>query len=185
MTTFPTPDHIRYAQSTAITVFAETGFYRWPSAVLAQAILESAGWTKLAGKNNGLGIKDFRPGHGTTNLTHETINGVDRVLPQPFADFESIEACYLSNAYLFTKVKRYRDAGCLTAPAAETFIRRMGPIYATAPNYVDTLLKICRDRKLYQYDQAHGPSAEPKPSAPAPAPAPTGFWAWVKSILGA
>lgn len=169
---FPTPDHIRWAQDSALRVHAATGFYRWPSVALGQALLESGGWVHLSGRNNGLGIKDFRPGHGTSRTTHETINGVDRILPQPFADFDTPFDCYLSHAYLFTRVGVYRDA--LTARDAESFIRAMSPHYATAPNYVSVLLQICRDRNLYAYDQsvAGPPVAAPPPSQASRSPAP-------------
>jgi flagellum-specific peptidoglycan hydrolase FlgJ len=165
---FPTPDHIDYAQFSANTVFAATGFYRWPSVALAQAKLESAGWTRLSGRNNGLGIKDFRPGHGTSRTTHETINGQDLVVSQPFADFESVEACYDSHAWLFWNAKNHDGtkiyADALHAPDAESFTRAMAKHYATSPVYATTLISIMRQGGYYRYDQPHGPPTTPPPS---------------------
>ena len=75
--TFPTQEHILAAQEAADYWKDQSGFYVWPSVTLAQAVIESANWTRLSGVNNGFGIKatpaQIEAGQATYVWTHEVV----------------------------------------------------------------------------------------------------------------
>lgn len=174
--TFPTAEHIAAAQQAADRVKALTGFYCWPSATLAQALIESASWTRLSGKNNGFGVKatiaQREAGKATLRTTKEVIGGKEVKIDAWFADYDSLEEAYQAHAMLFVRVGVYKDG--LTAKTAKDFVRAIGPHYATAPTYAATIINVMDRLKLEQYDK---PAATPAPvPSPAPNPAPVGWF---------
>ena len=162
--TFPTSEHVQAAQEAADLWKQKTGVYVWPSVTLAQADIESAGWTKLAGVNNGFGIKatkaQIEAGDGTYVWTQEVVNGQRVKVKAWFANFATLALAYSEHARIPATVKAYSAAWKATTPQA--FIEAAGPHYATAPDYAETIIATIERLNLTQYD---------KPSAgPAPAP---------------
>lgn len=135
------------------------------SVTIAQWIIESASGKSLSGKNNCFGIKATKDqiarGLATLKMTHETINGVYQPLPQWFADFDSLDACFLAHAHLLASSPYYVKAQ--HAPTPDAYAMALQGIYATGiPDhpYGETLITVMRQNNLYQFDQQ-----------PAPAPA--------------
>lgn len=173
--TFPTQEHIDAAQTAAARVKADTGFYCWPSVTLAQAVIESARWTILSGKNNGFGIKatqaQIAAGKATSRTTREVINGKNVMIDAWFADFASLADAYEAHARLFVRVGVYAPA--LKAATADAFLAGIAPHYATDPSYQRVIQGVMRDLNLYRYDAPSAPlSPAPPPPAPVPSPAP-------------
>jgi len=111
---------------------------------LAQWALES-GWGAHQPGNNCFGIKSYAGCYGIQMLsTIEYVNGVGTAMPQAFATFPSLEACFEHHAALFTKSKSYAKAWSryLADPNLETLIREIAVTYATDPGYADRLLQI-------------------------------------------
>ena len=185
---FNNQEHIQAAKTAASRFKLKTGFFCWPSASLAQAQLESAGWTILSGKNNGFGIKatpaQIKAGQYTMCPTHEIIDGRRVTINAPFANYDSLADAYEAHAELFVRVKLYSSA--VSAKTARQFVIEMAQHYATAEKdpdpkkrYSYILLGMMDKYNLYQYDGtasvvsantvAGQPSSLDKAKAKAPA----------------
>ncbi len=113
---------------------------------VAQWALES-GWGAHQPGNNCFGIKAFPGCHGVQSLeTFEVVKGVRQRLVQDFATFEVLSECFQKHAELICKSSsyrqvwnRYRDSKCLVS-----LVQGIAPIYATAQNYDQSLLKIIK-----------------------------------------
>ena len=163
---FPTREHIEAAQYAADYWKAKAGVYVWPSVTLAQALIESAGWTKLSGKNNGFGIKasaaQIAAGNASYVWTKEERNGVLVSEQHYFADFPSLSDAYVDHGRLLATLKPYRAAQ--RATDAISFLDGLGA-YATASNYRATIRSVMDRLKLQQYD-VPGERPAPAPSKP-------------------
>ena len=165
-------DELRQAVSSAIACEANTGV---PAELLvAQFGLES-GWGKHMPGNNCFGIKEYAGAFGRQLLqTHEWFTeaelarflagdaartaeptGQSNVLRKEyavrdwFATFRSLAACFDRRAQLFLagRYKPFADQ-YLKDGDAETLIRGIAPIYATAPGYADTLLQLVSQKNI-------------------------------------
>lgn len=143
----------------------------------AQCILESAWLTKLSGSHNCFGIKSYL-GEWRRELvtTHEWFTDAElraflardsartAVLASPrlqngqrkyyevkdwFAAFPTYAACFARRAVMFTE-GAYLAAwrAYQQRPDLEAFVRAVGPIYATAPNYADQILELARSPEV-------------------------------------
>ena len=171
---FPTQEHIDAAQKAADHWFAKTGHYAWPSVALAQAADESDYWTHLAAPNNGFGITatkaEIEAGQARYRWTHEFEGG--RLVPKQrwFAAYASLEDAYMAHARILTDLSVYHDAW--SAPDADTFLARIAPHYASAPNYAGVIRGYMRRLDTYSYDRKPAAPARKSPLAhPAVAPA--------------
>lgn len=167
--TFPTQEHIDAAKEAADRVYVATGFYAWPSAALAQADIESAGWTRLTGVNNGFGIKatsaQQAAGNFTMCPTHEFVNGRSVAVSAPFVNFASLADAYEQHAMLFVRVKLYAAGAAAKTP--RQFVVEIAKHYATAPNYAQVVIGIMDKLDLYQYDDpVHGAATQTTPIQP-------------------
>lgn len=166
---FPNAEHIKAAQEAADYWKEKTGVYVWPSVTLAQALIESAGWTKLSGKNNGFGIKATQAerdaGNASYVWTTEVKGGQTVKVQQWFADYPSLTDAYIAHGRVLATVKAYKAAW--GAKDARSFVQGIGA-YATAPNYRASILAVMDRMKLEQYDQPGTPITVPAKPAPNP-----------------
>lgn len=109
---------------------------------LPQAIFESA-WGAHAPGNNCLGIKANGRGSGTQNIpTREFVKGQWITVPLAFEVYPSIEACFEDHGWLLANGAPYAAAWRQFKADSNTaaFILAIGKVYATAPNYGQTIL---------------------------------------------
>lgn len=140
---------LRLAAQSAIACEDKTGC---PAELtIAQWALES-GWGNHAPGNNCFGIKYYKGAFGRQTLaTTEYINGKLVSLPQDFATFPSLEACFEKHALLITKGTRYRPAYLRFAitGSLSQLVRDIAPIYAPGnTKYVDGVLSILAMRQV-------------------------------------
>lgn len=155
------------------------------SVTIAQWVIES-GWGQfVSGKNNYFGIKatqdQIASGNATSRWTHETFHGVYHPIQQWFADYDSIDDCFISHARLLSTSPYYWKARQAATP--DEYAMALQGIYATGiPGhpYGEVLIKTMKSNALYAYD------SPPAPAAVAPFPLPeVGSPSWVQSSLNA
>lgn len=160
---FPTQEHITAAQDAADDERAKSGVYVFPSVALVQAAIESAGWTKLSGTNNGFGIKATQAqrdaGEATLVWTREVVGGQSVKVQQWFANYASLREAYAAHAHLLATSRYYEKARRDTN--AEQFLIDIAHSYATDPSYAQVCLSVMRRGDYARYDIL-------SPKAPAP-----------------
>ena len=166
---FPTQEHIDAAETAADRLYPPTGFYAWPSAALAQALIESDGWTKLAAPNNGFGIKatpdQIKAGKAAYVWTWEEIGGRAVKMQAWFAAYDTLADAYQAHAELFVRVGLYDKARHDNNP--RQFVVDMAPHYASAKNYPAVIIDAMDRLNLYQFDHPdHKISATTPPLKP-------------------
>lgn len=119
-----------------------------PSVCIAQAALES-GWNLKA--RTLFGIK----GKGFTATTTEYYYGHRTVIQDSFRSYPTVAAAVVGYYDFITKTPRYRLA-CNNKSAGDTVYRLIhtvdGKPYATAPRYVERVLKIIKQYDLTKWD---------------------------------
>lgn len=118
---------------------------KYPELVVAQWRLESAGGTKVSGKNNIAGLK----GKGTTKSTIEYVNGKQVEIRDDFLDFETVDDCieYLVERW-YKDYKGYKGVNnASTAELAAKMLVSEG--YATDPLYAEKLVRIMSKQSQY------------------------------------
>lgn len=138
----------------------------FPSVIIAQAILES-GWGEsgLAKQyNNHFGMKK---GSGTnyggwggqtvTLKTKEVINGQSVTIDGVFRVYPDLRSSIVDHNGLFYTLSRYKDVLKATTPREQiTAIKNGG--YATAANYVDSVMAVVESNNLTRFDATAAPS---------------------------
>lgn len=123
------------------------------SPIIAQAILESAwGKSKLAGYNNFFGLKAGSSYKGKTVdfKTKEEIKGKTVEITDTFRAYSSLSAC-VKGYFDFIHTDRYKALQDVTAPR-EYLEKIKAAGYATASNYVPSLIAVIEKYNLTQYD---------------------------------
>jgi flagellum-specific peptidoglycan hydrolase FlgJ len=111
---------------------------------VAQWALES-GWGSHQPGNNCFGIKVYEGCYGSQSLqTTEVIHGVTQQLPQEFATFPNLAACFEKHASLICQGSRYAPAWSAysQSPNLQALVHGIAPIYSTSPSYAETLLEL-------------------------------------------
>ena len=111
---------------------------------IAQWAVES-GWGAHQPGNNCFGIKAYSGCYGIQLLkTSEFINGSLQMMQREFATFPTLTACFEKHAELICKGMPYRRAWqeFETSKSITALVQSIAPIYATAPNYAETLLGV-------------------------------------------
>lgn len=126
-----------------------------PSLTMAQAIVES-GWGRsgLTAKSNNLfGIKAGGSWKGAVceYPTKEYVNGVYISVTGKFRAYPSLDASMEDHGAFLAKLPQYRKViGETDYRKACEAVKAGG--YATAPDYVETLVNCIERYKLYEYD---------------------------------
>lgn len=129
----------------------------FPSVLIAQAILES-GWGKstLASKYNNLfGIKVSAgwSGPGVNLKTNEIFDGVETTVTSAFRVYDNWKQSIADRNKFLRENPRYTKAGVFTATDPLEQIKALKQAgYATAENYVDSLLNIVQLYDLQKFD---------------------------------
>lgn len=121
----------------------------WASLSLAQFAMESAWGARTTGKYNYFGIKAKT---GTLVWTHEYIHGVNTPIQQTFADYNSPQEAFNAHAELLTSPTGHYAKALPTIGSLEAYVKAIGPIYATDPNYAAEILNLIHSNQLTQYD---------------------------------
>lgn len=119
-----------------------------PSVCIAQAILES-GWNLNA--STLFGIK----GKGFTTSTNEYINGEWVKIQDSFKKYPNISASVIGYYDFITTTPRYKNVVCNEdyKKAVYYLIHTTdGCPYATAPNYINTIIQLIEDYNLTEFD---------------------------------
>lgn len=136
------------------------------SPILAQAILESAwGKSKLAENNNFFGLKagSSYKGATVTMQTSEEVNGKRVTISDTFRAFKSVDAG-VKGYFDFINTKRYENLKGVSDPETYlTNIKKDG--YATASNYVASLMGVIAGYNLTSYDDKKTEAASVKKDA--------------------
>lgn len=121
------------------------------SVCLAQGALES-GWGEcVIGEYNLFGRKWNGTGNYLEKQTEEYYDGQWQTIIAKFQAYASLEEAIEDWCILLTKEPVYEP--CLTyRQNAEEFVKELGPIYATDPEYADKVLAIIAANELKQYD---------------------------------
>jgi flagellum-specific peptidoglycan hydrolase FlgJ len=125
------------------------------SVTIAQAILES-GWgrTGLATRDHNLfGIKGEGPAGSTDRRTREFVRGRWVTITAAFRRYHSAAESVVDHARLLATNRAYR-AAMSVRDDAHAFARRLQGVYATAPNYAQTLSGLINQYNLEAYDVA-------------------------------
>lgn len=136
----------------------------FPSVIIAQAILES-GWGESAltkTYNNHFGMKK---GSGTnyggwggqtvTLKTGEVINGQRVTINGVFRVYPSLQASIIDHNGLFYTLSRYKAVLTAKTPQEQIQAIKNGG-YATATNYVNSVMKVINDNNLTRFDTMLG-----------------------------
>lgn len=147
----------KYAPKYGISVY---------SPIIAQAILESAwGKSKLAENNNFFGLKagSSYKGATVTMQTSEEINGKRVTISDTFRAFKTVDAG-VKGYFEFINTQRYENLKGVTDPETYlTNIKKDG--YATASNYVASLMGVIAGYNLTSYDDKKTEAAPVKKEA--------------------
>jgi flagellar protein FlgJ len=111
---------------------------------VAQWALES-GWGMHQPGNNCFGIKAYQGCYGCQVLeTTEVCHGVIKQLPQEFATFPTLGACFEKHAKLICQGAPYSQAWSEYGQSKnlEGLICGIAPIYSTSPRYSELLLEL-------------------------------------------
>lgn len=127
-----------------------------PSVLIAQAALESNwGKSSLAAKyNNYFGIKagSSWKGKTVTMSTREVVNGISVTKDSVFRAYDSPAESIADRNKLLLNNKRYKEvAKAKTAQEQAQAIRSAG--YATATNYVTSIMNIVNSHNLTELDE--------------------------------
>jgi flagellum-specific peptidoglycan hydrolase FlgJ len=125
------------------------------SVTIAQAILES-GWgrTGLATRDHNLfGIKGEGPAGSADHRTREFVRGQWVTITAAFRRYHSAAESMVDHARLLATNRAYR-AAMAVRDDAHAFVRRLQGVYATAPNYAQTLSGLINRYNLEAYDVA-------------------------------
>lgn len=149
----------------------------FPSVIIAQAILES-GWGQSAlakQYNNHFGMKK---GSGTnyggwngqtvTLKTGEVINGQSVTVNGVFRVYPSLQASIIDHNGLFFTLSRYKSVLTAKTPREQIQAIKNGG-YATATNYVNSVMNVINDNNLTRFDMTgggSGPGSGTTPSTP-------------------
>ena len=146
---------IREVAPVIVRVATEKG-YKYPSAIIAQAICES-GWgdSKLASKyHNYFGLKCGSSWSGkSVNMTTKEEYKVGTITNirdnfRVFDDFDDGIRGYFE----FINTSRYKNLKGVKSP--EEYVRRLkADGYATSSKYVDNIMRVIRDNKLTRFDR--------------------------------
>ncbi len=135
----------------------------FPSVIMGQAIVES-GWGQSGlskNYNNFFGMKasnsQFSPfwipnvSPVSQMLTREVVNGNDITVNANWRVYNSLAESIADHNALIGKAKRYAAALTARTPREQLQAIKNGG-YATAPNYVDTIMNVIDRYNLTQYD---------------------------------
>lgn len=139
----PTQDIVVCAQNCQKT------YGLWASLSLAQYATESAWGSRCTGKYNYFGIKAKT---GSLVWTHEYVNGKSIPEQQIFADYNSPQEAFNAHAELLTSPTGHYAKALPTIGNLEAYVKAIGPIYATDPNYAAEILNLIHSNQLTQYD---------------------------------
>ena len=128
--------------------------YGVPAAVtIAQAIDESAwGQSSLAAQDNNLfGIKGTGPAGSVSLPTQEFENGQWVTITAQFRMYSSVAESIADHANLLA-TSGYYSAAMASRQAPNGFAQALTGVYATDPNYGNTLVGLMRRYNLYRFD---------------------------------
>ena len=111
---------------------------------VAQWAVES-GWGAHQPGNNCFGIKAYAGCYGVETLeTCEVIGGVTKNVEREFAMFPTLTACFQEHARLICEAAPYQKAWdeYKHSKSIAELVKQIAPIYATAPSYAKTLLRV-------------------------------------------
>ncbi|HZS55376.1 MAG TPA: glucosaminidase domain-containing protein [Bryobacteraceae bacterium] len=111
---------------------------------VAQWALES-GWGTHQPGNNCFGIKAYEGCYGCQVLdTTEVDHGIAKELPQEFATFPNLAACFEKHAQLICQGAPYAHAWCeyQESKNLERLICGIAPVYSTSPRYATLLMEL-------------------------------------------
>lgn len=120
----------------------------------AQALIESKrGNSELTVKAcNLFGIKGTYEGQYVLMWTTEYYNGAAQKVLARFRKYPSWLESINDHSSMFNRLKRYENLrGCFDWKKATILVKQDG--YATDPNYTDTLQRVIRVYKLYEWDE--------------------------------
>lgn len=136
-----------------------------PASVTMAQVIQEGGWDFTpSGKNNLGGITakvkgatfPFKPGTplepATLCWTHENWQGKRVSCQRWFKDFPSLEAFFTAHAKLLATGAPYAHARTLL-PDPIKFVHALTGVYATAPNYGDSLAAIIQGSNLTRFDR--------------------------------
>jgi flagellum-specific peptidoglycan hydrolase FlgJ len=134
---------------------AQTSQHAWKipaSVTLAQWALESD-WGKAMpeGSNNPFGIKARASDPFVEAQTREVIDGQDVTIVAKFRRFASLNEAFGQHGRLLATAGAYFYARTL-AGNPDAFADALTGVYATDPNYGESLKKMMKTYDLYQYD---------------------------------
>ena len=128
--------------------------YGVPAAVtIAQAIDESAwGQSSLAAQNNNMfGIKGSGPAGSVSLPTQEFENGQWVSITAQFRVYNNVAESIADHANLLA-TSGYYSAAMANRQAPNSFAQALTGVYATDPNYGNTLVGLMRRYNLYRFD---------------------------------
>lgn len=150
----------------------------FPSVIIAQAILESSwGESALAKKyNNHFGMKKGSgtnyggwSGQTVTLKTGEVINGQSITIDGVFRVYPDLKASIVDHNGLFFTLSRYKAVLTAKTPREQIQAIKNGG-YATATNYVNSVMNVINDNNLTRFDTmtggGSGTSSGTTPSTP-------------------
>ena len=122
-----------------------------PSVCIAQGALESAWGNSRIGEYNLFGRKAVNGDRSITVQTQECYDGEWVTIDAAFKDYDSLEEAIEDYCILITEEPVYAD--CLTYRYdLDPYVRILGSIYATDPEYANKILQTIHANDLEQYD---------------------------------
>lgn len=122
------------------------------SVCIAQAVQET-GWGKYpSAQNNYWGRKGVAGDDMEQAATFEYVGGECVNIVDGFKNYPSIEAGIEDYCILLTQEPCYTEVPHHYPCDIESYVKTLGPIYATDPNYAESILRIIRGANLTQYD---------------------------------
>ena len=126
-----------------------------PSVVIAQAALESGWGHYKIGEYNLFGRKAVTGDRSITVPTQEYYDGEWVMIDAAFKDYNNLLQAIDDWCILITQEPCYAPAWAAwyNTHDVEQFVRALGPVYATDPDYADKVIATIRANGLSDYDQ--------------------------------
>lgn len=134
----------------AVRICKQYGLY--PSVCMAQGAIESGWGEATIGEYNLFGRKAVRGDKQIVLQTSECYDGEWVEIDAPFKLYDSLDEAIEDYCILLTEEPCYMDALIFIGKDRDAYIEAMAQVYATSPEYHNSIKNTIESNMLYEYD---------------------------------